>query len=111
MDDLSTSQLKWMQEMNDRPLEKYYILHLVGHMVDRYFVLPNKTPDAVREIVLLGPVLDKDRYRALLNRFLSELKTEIVLNTNLLQGLVRLVENAPPFYLQADDLTKTLRTI
>ncbi|KAK3811672.1 MAG: hypothetical protein J3R72DRAFT_498771 [Linnemannia gamsii] len=80
-------------------------------MVDRFVVLPNKTPDAIREIVLLGPVLDKEHYRALLNRFLNELNSEIVLNTNLLQGLVELVEHAPPFYLRADDLTKILGTI
>ena len=97
--------------MNDRPLEKDYIQHLMIQMVDRFVVLPSKTYDAIREIVLLGSVLDKEHYRTLLNRFLNELKSEIVPNTNLLQGLIRLVERAPPFYLRADDLAKILRAI
>ncbi|GJJ74238.1 hypothetical protein EMPS_06596 [Entomortierella parvispora] len=108
---LTPSQLKWMEEMKDRPLEKEYIQQLVNRMVDRFSALPNKTSDAIHDIVLLGPVLDKEHYRSLLNRFLNELRRDMALNTNILQGLVRLVELSPPFYLHADDLTKTLWTI
>ncbi|GJJ69070.1 hypothetical protein EMPS_01416 [Entomortierella parvispora] len=108
---LDPSRLKWIQEMNERPLEKDHLHKLMKSMVDRFLVLPNKTPDAIHEIVLLGPVLQKVEYRALLNRFLSELKTQVILDTFLLQGLVRLVECAPPLYLRADDLTKILRNI
>jgi len=111
IDDLSSSQVAWTQDMNDRPLEKEYIRQLMNQMVDGFVVLPIKTFDAICEIILLGPVLDKEHYRTLLNEFLRELERNIILNTDLLQGLVRLVECAPPFYLQADDLTKILRII
>jgi len=89
MDELTLSQLKWTQEMNDRPLEKDYIQLLMNQMIYRFVALPNKTSEAIREIILLGPVLDKEHYLDLFNCFLNELERGTVLNTNLLQGLIR----------------------
>ncbi|GJJ71474.1 hypothetical protein EMPS_03824 [Entomortierella parvispora] len=74
-------------------------------------VIPLPKSDAIREIVLLGPVLDKELYRALLNQFLYELANKDILSVDLLQGLVKLVEHAPPFYLLADLPIKILRAI
>ncbi|GJJ68048.1 protein transport protein SEC13 [Entomortierella parvispora] len=110
-DALTPSQIKWIQEMNERPLEKENIRRLMSQMVDRFIDLPIKKSDAIREIVLLGPVLDKELYRALLNQFLYELAIKDILSVDLLQGLVKLVEHAPPFYLLADVPIKILRAI
>ena len=97
--------------MNDHPLEKDYVRQLMNQMVDRFVTLPRFCSEAICEVVLLGPFLDKERYRVILSQFLDELKTKTVLDTYLLQGLVMLIEHAPPFHLQADDLTKILRIV
>ncbi|GJJ69947.1 hypothetical protein EMPS_02296 [Entomortierella parvispora] len=110
-DGLSPSQITWIKEMKDHPLEKIYILQLLSRMVDRFINLPIKTSDDICEVILLGPVLDKQHYQALINEFLHQLQSKIILNPDLLQGLVSLIECAPPFHLRVDDLMMILRVI
>ncbi|GJJ75267.1 hypothetical protein EMPS_07625 [Entomortierella parvispora] len=110
MDEPASSH-KWIQEMEGRVLEKGYIQQLMNRMVDTFIALPSKPLDAIREIILLGPVLGKDLYRALINRFLFELEKDTDPNIHLVEGLISLVECAPPLHLQANVLTKIFHTV
>ncbi|KAG0049662.1 hypothetical protein BGZ83_005523, partial [Gryganskiella cystojenkinii] len=104
-------QLEWVRKMNDHPLEEEHLHLLLNKMVVQYTRQPRKDSDAIREIVLLGPVLDKDLYRVLLNCLLTEFKYDALLDVVLLQGLVQLVQDASVDFLKADDLIQILRII
>lgn len=63
-------------------------------MVDKFILSPNKDSDAIREIVLLGPVLPEEHYRRLLDCFLFNFDVAVILIVELLQGIVQLVQDA-----------------
>ncbi|KAG0055003.1 hypothetical protein BGZ83_009878 [Gryganskiella cystojenkinii] len=107
----SPVQLEWLHAMEEHPLEKEHLGLLMNHMVGIFIQHPSKDSETVQEVVLLGPVLDKEHYRKLLNCFLRELQGTTVLEVGLLRGLVQLVQDAPPYCLQADDLTQILRIV
>ncbi|KAF9545352.1 hypothetical protein EC957_010998, partial [Mortierella hygrophila] len=67
-----------------------------------------KTSEKVFEVALLGPYLDKEYYRKLLNCFIVEFETARLLDIDLLQGLVWLVGCARTDYLLPDDLVRIL---
>ncbi|KAG0045796.1 hypothetical protein BGZ83_008991 [Gryganskiella cystojenkinii] len=108
---LNPAQLEWTQEMESHPLEKEYLHQLIDSMINKFIQHPSKNSESIREIILLGPVLDKEQYRSLLNCFLGEFKRDTILDVELLQGLVQLVQDASVDFLKADDLTQILRVI
>ncbi|KAG0055688.1 wD repeat domain [Gryganskiella cystojenkinii] len=104
-------QVEWIQSISNRPLEKERILRLPVKMIDKFLARPNKDAEAIREIVLIGPVLSKEQYRRLLNSFVSEFGSMTLLDVDVLHGLIQLVQDAPPKYLTADDMIQILRII
>lgn len=80
-------------------------------MVDKFILSPNKDSDAIREIVLLGPVLPEEHYRRLLDCFLRNFDVAEILIVELLQGIVQLVQDASSGYLRPDDMIQILRII
>ncbi|KAF9216996.1 hypothetical protein BGZ59_007016 [Podila verticillata] len=105
---LTLAQLKWIRDFDSDPFEKAHLYQLMDRMVDIFIQQPNKDSDAIREIVLLGPVLDRKRYRKLLDCFLAEFKCNTLLDDELLQGLVQLIQSASEGYLVEDDLVKIM---
>ncbi|KAG9067049.1 hypothetical protein KI688_012961 [Linnemannia hyalina] len=67
-----------------------------------------KDSTKVAEIVALGPILQREPYRKLLSSFIADFDDSLILDVNLLQGLVQLVQSASPGYLVSDDLIKVL---
>ncbi|GJJ77106.1 hypothetical protein EMPS_09465 [Entomortierella parvispora] len=108
---LTPAQLEWTQEMDRNPLEKEHLQKLLTEVINQFILHPSKSDEALREIVLVGPVLDKDQYRTLLNRLLEEFKQDTILNVELLRGLTQLIQDAKPGYLRSDDFTLILRVI
>ncbi|KAG0330212.1 hypothetical protein BGZ99_007073 [Dissophora globulifera] len=109
--ELTKDDRQWIETIKDDQQEKRRIHQLVIGMVNEFISLPVKNSETIHEIVLLAPVLDKDHYRKLLNYFLGEFERATILDTNILQGVIQLVQDAPPFCLQADALTQILRSI
>ncbi|KAG0276976.1 hypothetical protein BGZ95_006730 [Linnemannia exigua] len=73
------------------------------------FIADNvKTPEKIAEVALLGPCLDQEYHRKLLNCFVGGFEAAKLLDIDLLQGLVQLVQCAEPDYLQPDDLVRIL---
>ncbi|KAG9063930.1 hypothetical protein KI688_004044 [Linnemannia hyalina] len=46
----------------------------------------------IAEVDILGPILDRDTYRSLLSCFISKFEQVTILDSNLLQGLIQLIE-------------------
>ncbi|KAF9278120.1 hypothetical protein BGZ68_008766 [Mortierella alpina] len=111
VDSPSPSQREWMQKMEGHNLERDHINRLTVQMVDKFISRPSKDSEAIREIILIGPVLNKEHYRRLLNCFLEEFDNRKILDVDLLQGLTQLVLDAPSGYLKADDMILILRSI
>ncbi|KAG0049850.1 hypothetical protein BGZ83_005343 [Gryganskiella cystojenkinii] len=107
----SPSQLEWTRQMENFSLEKDNIQRLPVRMVDQFISHPSNDLEAIKEIVLIGPVLSKEHYRRLLNSILAEFSQATMLAVELLHGLVQLVEEAPSGYLESDDMIKILRII
>ncbi|GJJ77482.1 protein HIRA/HIR1 [Entomortierella parvispora] len=97
-------QLKWIEDLESHPFEKEHLYRLVTRMVDAFIQHPSKDFNIIREIVLLGPTLDKEHYRKLLNCFLTGFGNDTLLDVNLLRGLVQLVQCASEGYLIEEDL-------
>ncbi|KAK3844630.1 MAG: hypothetical protein J3R72DRAFT_419160 [Linnemannia gamsii] len=84
-----------------------HVLRLIRKVVDEFIASP-KSAESILEVVLLGPGLDRDDYRRLLNSLITEFEGATWLSTEQLQGMVHMVECAGSFYLVADDLVRIL---
>ncbi|KAG9063966.1 hypothetical protein KI688_004080 [Linnemannia hyalina] len=108
---LDKKELDWLAEMDKNLPAKERISWLGTRMVDEFAKDVLKDSTEIAEIVLLGPVLDKETYRSLLSCTITAFEQSVLLNVDLLQGLVQLVQVAPPDSLVSDDLVKILRVL
>lgn len=89
----------------------YRIRWLVIRVVEEFVADSLKTLEKVSEVILLGPSLDRDYYRKLLNSVIAEFETATLFDVDLLQSLVQLVECAQQDYLLHDDLVRILAVL
>ncbi|KAG0005806.1 hypothetical protein BGZ80_005384 [Entomortierella chlamydospora] len=68
-------------------------------------------PSVVSEVVSLAAILGQDDFRKLLQTFVDGISQSVLLDVHLLNGLARLVGNAPQGYIDADDLVKILELL
>lgn len=94
--------------MEKNPSERQHINRLMSRMVNQFISNNRKDSEAIREIVLLGPVLEKEPYGQLLGFFLELLDGPPLLDIEILLGLVYLIQVAPKNYLDEDDLNRIL---
>ncbi|KAF9986548.1 hypothetical protein BGZ75_001680, partial [Mortierella antarctica] len=99
---------EWIKAIEKNPIKQEHLRWLGSRIVEEFIKNAVKDPVAVSEVVLLGSVLDQVHYRKLLNCFITELQESVLLDVDLLQGLVQLVQCAAPTYLDTDDLVKIL---
>ncbi|CAO3565214.1 unnamed protein product [Mortierella alpina] len=102
------AEQEWVQAIEGHPIKQEHLRWLGSRIVEEFIKYAVKDPIAVSEVVLLGSVLDQAHYRKLLNCFIEELNKAVLLDVDLLQGLVQLVQCSSPTYLDADDLVKIL---
>ncbi|KAG9063951.1 hypothetical protein KI688_004065 [Linnemannia hyalina] len=108
---LDNKELDWLALMDKNLPAKERIYWLGTRMVDEFAKDVLKDSTEIAEIVLLGPVLDKETYRSLLSCTITAFEQSVLLNVDLLQGVVQLVQVAPPDSLISDDLVKILRVL
>ncbi|KAG0266015.1 hypothetical protein BGZ95_003155, partial [Linnemannia exigua] len=84
------------------------VRELAIRVVEEFMADSLKCSEEIAEVVLLGPYLDQEYYRKLLNCFIAEFEATKLLDIDLLQGLVQLVQSAGPDYLQPDSLARVL---
>ncbi|KAG0310063.1 hypothetical protein BGZ97_012818, partial [Linnemannia gamsii] len=100
--------LNWIKAMKKDPTEHKRTIWLGNCMVDEFARDAFKDSIEIAEMVHIGPVLDKEHYRGLLSCMIAAFEHSIILNVDILQGLVQLVQSAPPNSLLSDDLVKIL---
>ncbi|KAG0362164.1 hypothetical protein BGX24_005186 [Mortierella sp. AD032] len=88
--------------------EQQKLRELNIRVVEEFVTVGLKNSEKIAEVILLGPFLGQEYYRKLLNCFIGEFEAAKLLDTDLLQGLVRLVQCAGPVYLQPDDIVRIL---
>ncbi|KAK3819073.1 MAG: hypothetical protein JOS17DRAFT_778114 [Linnemannia elongata] len=110
---LETNEIEhaWIKVIGQDPIQKDHLRWLVTKVVQEFAKDDIKGPALIKEIVILGPVLDRDTYRSLLSCFITKFEGDTILDIALLQGLVQLVEYASPGYLVGDDLVRTLTAL
>ncbi|KAG0251696.1 hypothetical protein BGZ95_006830, partial [Linnemannia exigua] len=91
--------------------EQSHVFGLVRMVVEEFVATASKSTQFISEVVLLGPGLDRDDYRGLINSLIAEFEGATLLNIESLQGLVHLVECAKPGCLVADDLVRILAVL
>ncbi|KAG0046473.1 hypothetical protein BGZ89_005286, partial [Linnemannia elongata] len=101
---LDDEEKGWVQLIDPILQDRYR--WLVKQLVKAFADNSLKASDMVTEVVLVGPVLDRDTYRSLLSCFISQFEQTIALDFTLLQGLVQLIECASSGYLVDDDLVR-----
>ncbi|KAF8928580.1 hypothetical protein BGZ58_009558 [Dissophora ornata] len=108
--DMSTDSVHrdWVKDIEQHPIEQDHIRWLKTRMVRIFAEDTLKDEAAIAEVILLGPVLDREHYRILLDCFINKFKQSIILDEALLHGLVQLVQCACEGFLDADDLVKIL---
>ncbi|KAF9275713.1 hypothetical protein BGZ68_010576, partial [Mortierella alpina] len=82
----------WAKAIEQNPIEQSHVRWLLERMVEEFAKDAVKGSAVVNEVILLGPVLDYEHYRKLLNCFIHEFEKAIILDEDLLHGLVQLVQ-------------------
>lgn len=94
--------------MEQDPIEHHHIRWLGLRMVEVFIRDTLKDSVMIAEIIFIGPVLGREHYRKLLSSFINEIDGARILDVEVLQGLVQLVQSAPPSFRDTDDLIKIL---
>ncbi|KAF9931320.1 hypothetical protein BGZ67_005389, partial [Mortierella alpina] len=105
---INDANRNWIKAIEQSPMEQRHIRWLLERMVEEFAKDAVKGSAAITEVILLGPVLGYEHYRKLLNCFINEFEKAVILDDDLLHGLVQLVQCASEGYLVADDLIKIL---
>ncbi|KAG0268735.1 hypothetical protein BGZ95_002326, partial [Linnemannia exigua] len=98
------SRQQWLHLIE--PVEQDHLRWLVEKLVRAFIEDEFKASASIAEVVILGPILDREKYRALLSCFISQFEETKLLDVGLLQGLVQLTECALEGYLVDDDLVR-----
>ncbi|KAF9337050.1 hypothetical protein BGZ91_009668 [Linnemannia elongata] len=101
---LDAKEREWIQKVGC--VEQEHLRQLIQKLVIDFSEDTINEYDAVSEVVLLGPVLDQETYRALLSCFISKLEQATLLDLSFLQGLAQVLHCASTGYVVDDDLVR-----
>ncbi|KAG0044300.1 hypothetical protein BGZ90_008813, partial [Linnemannia elongata] len=105
------ARLAWLDAMKQEPVEQERLRWLGVRMANEFAKDSTKDSTEIAEMALIGPVLDNEHYRRLLSCTITAFDQAVLLDVDLLQGLVQLVQSAPSDSLLPDDLVKILRVL
>ncbi|KAF9282798.1 hypothetical protein BGZ88_010840, partial [Linnemannia elongata] len=98
------AQLAWLDAMKQDPVEQERLRWLGVRMVEEFAKDTSKDSTEIAEMVLIEPVLTNEHYRRLLSSIITAFDQTVLLDVDLLQGLVQLIQSAPSEALLPDDL-------
>ncbi|KAF9281372.1 Transducin (beta)-like 1 X-linked receptor 1, partial [Linnemannia elongata] len=104
VDVLDDTGRHWLDAIQEDPLALTRIRWLVSRLDKEFRNDLSLGPEAIFEVVILGPVLCKVDYRDLLSCFIERFDQSALLNASLLQGMTQLLQSAPSGFLTDDDL-------
>ncbi|KAG0286893.1 hypothetical protein BGZ96_009091 [Linnemannia gamsii] len=108
---LTTIQQASVKTILEDEEEQNRVRWLTTRLVEEFAADKFKSSVEITEVLLLGPYLDQEYHRKLVNVFINEFQNATLLDVDLLEGLVQLVQCAAPDYLLPDDLVKILGII
>ncbi|KAF9912570.1 hypothetical protein EC991_009995 [Linnemannia zychae] len=91
--------------------EQGRIYELTIRVIEEFVADSLKTPEKIAEVILLGPYLDQEHHRTLLNCLIAEFESATLLDITLLQGIIQLVQCAEVEYLDPEDLARILNVL
>ncbi|KAF9083323.1 hypothetical protein BGX23_011578, partial [Mortierella sp. AD031] len=101
----------WMSAISKDPIEQDRLRWLTAQVVFQFLKSNHKDAMSIAEVTLLGSDLDRQDYRGVLSSLIGQLEQELLLDSELLLGLVYFLQSASPGYLIDDDLVKILRVL
>ncbi|KAF9951135.1 hypothetical protein BGZ70_001119, partial [Mortierella alpina] len=108
---LDEADRSWLQSMRDDADEQTRLRSLAGKVIAEFIDDDLKEPTAVTEVVSLAPVLTQTHYRTLLNSFIDGFNKATLLESEKLDGMAQLIQNAQGGYLQPADLVSILNVL
>lgn len=99
---------EWIAALQDS-IEQDRLLWVVRGIIRTFANDATNDSEDIAEVVMLGPILDREYYRELLNGVVRKFEeSDSMLKEPLLQALMQLVQCAKSKYLEADDLINIL---
>ncbi|KAG0277689.1 hypothetical protein BGZ96_002758, partial [Linnemannia gamsii] len=102
---------QWWSAIKVDPLAQSHIRWLISKLVAEFIKGSSIVSAAISEVVVLGPVLCREDFRALLSCFLAKFNERRLLDVDLLQGIVQLMQSGSPGLLVDDDMVQVLRSL
>ncbi|KAG0056881.1 hypothetical protein BGZ89_001988, partial [Linnemannia elongata] len=102
---------RWFDTIQEDPPAQTRIRWLVSRLVREFLKDPSLGPEAIFEVVLLGPVLCEVDYRDLLSCLIERFDQSALLNASLLKGMIQLLQSAPFGFLTDDDLVRIVSSL
>ncbi|KAF9383582.1 hypothetical protein BGX21_001543 [Mortierella sp. AD011] len=109
---LTDKEHKWLQKISNYSEFQKKIQELPGLIITIFTNDNSKPPASVSEVVLLAPVLQKQRFRGLLCSFVEKVNSsKEIIQEYLLEGMAQLIQNSPDGYLDSNDLVQILNLL
>ncbi|KAG0379424.1 hypothetical protein BGX24_000447 [Mortierella sp. AD032] len=105
------AECAWVSAMQEDPSAQTQIRWLLTQLVVEFSKIPLPESKTISEVVILGHVLCRVDYRALLLSFIEKCEQMPQLNIDLLRGLVQVVQSASPGFLAGNDLVRILELL
>ncbi|OAQ22518.1 hypothetical protein K457DRAFT_25987, partial [Linnemannia elongata AG-77] len=87
----NAAKIAWIKAMKQDLVEQERLRWLGARMVDEFAKDASKDSIEIAEMVLIGPVLDNEHFHRLLSCTITAFDQAVLLDVDLLQGLVQLV--------------------
>ena len=107
-DTLEPTARKWLLDTEKSEEERVRLDALATDLIRAFTGDEIKDKKAIAEVLCLVPVLEEDDFRFLLRQFLNNVNGSAILDIGALRGLAKLLQNASPGHLKAQDLIEVL---
>ncbi|KAG0294980.1 hypothetical protein BGZ96_000118 [Linnemannia gamsii] len=102
---------EWIAALQDS-IEQNHLLWVVRGIIRTFANDATNDADDIAEVVILGPILDREYYRELLSSVVRKFEeSNSMLKEPLLQAMIQLIQCAKQGYLEADDLINILSAL
>ncbi|KAF9344069.1 hypothetical protein BGX26_004857, partial [Mortierella sp. AD094] len=101
----------WLNSIREAPHEKERLQTLASDLVRTFVRDELKSPEAVKEVVCLSPVLGQEDFRKVLQTFVDSISRSTLQDDVLHVGLAQLLRNSSLVHIDVDDLVKMLEVL
>ncbi|KAF9282459.1 hypothetical protein BGZ88_011016 [Linnemannia elongata] len=109
--DITKDERAWLAKMRVDTVEHDRLRWLASQVVSQFLKRQHKDAGSIKEVLLLGAVLERKDYRGVLSALIGQLEREKLTDVDLLQALIQFLQSAPPNHLVDDDFIRILRVL